>query len=175
MTELHTSRLLLRPCRPDDAPCYALGIGEFDVARWLPATPWPYTLAMAADWLRQAPPASPEQALFIIDLPGKGLIGCVSLLPELGFWIARPHWSRGYASEAATAVLAWYFTGSTNETISASAMRNNAASLRVQSRLGFQEIARKLCFSQALQHNVEIVQTRLTRTQFLAGDISRCA
>src|SRR5690606_41717516 len=63
MSELRTPRLLLRPPRPDDAPCYALGIGEFAVARWLTHLPWPYTLSMASDWLRQAPENCHEQCL----------------------------------------------------------------------------------------------------------------
>jgi RimJ/RimL family protein N-acetyltransferase len=94
MSELHTARLVLRPPRQDDAPCFALGMGDYDVARWLAAVPWPYSLVMATEWLRTAP----QDGLFIIDLPGRGLIGCVALGQEFGFWIARPHWGRGYAT-----------------------------------------------------------------------------
>ena len=82
MTELHSSRLVLRPARPDDAPCFALGVSDFAVARWLTPLPFPFTLAMASDWLRSAPRPGAERALFIVDLPGRGLIGCVTIGPD---------------------------------------------------------------------------------------------
>src|SRR5690606_18416594 len=86
MTELHTPRLLLRPANSADAPAFTLAVGEFAVARHLTALPWPYTLAMAIDWLRQAPPVTPERAMFIIEHADHGLVGCITLADELGFW-----------------------------------------------------------------------------------------
>lgn len=175
MTELRTARLILRPSRPDDAPCYALGVGEFAVARWLTPLPWPYTLSMASDWLRQAPENSPERAMFIVELPGKGLIGCVSLLSELGFWIARPHWRQGFGSEAAEALIDWHFAATGRDAIISSAHHDNAASLRLQAGLGFVEQGREMRFSQALQHNVEHVITRLTRSEWSSRGSKKCA
>jgi RimJ/RimL family protein N-acetyltransferase len=163
MTPIHTQRLILREPTLDDAPCYALGIGEYDVARFLTPVPYPYTLAMAMDWLRQARPATPEQSVLIIDLPGKGVIGCVSLLGELGFWIARPHWNRGYVTEAATALLDWHFSASDQAVVVSSAHHDNIASLAVQKKLGFVTTGREMRFSQTLQHNVEHVVTSLSR------------
>lgn len=175
MTELATSRLLLRPARPEDAPCFALGISDFAVARWLTPLPFPFTLAMASDFLRGPPGDNPDKTLFIIDLPGRGLIGCVVLSDELGFWISRPHWGRGYVSEAARAVIDWYFALSTSDQILASAQHDNRASLHVKSKLGFQEVGHEMRFSHALQHNVQHVLTRLTRSQWLARENKQCA
>ncbi|QQR39252.1 GNAT family N-acetyltransferase [Devosia rhizoryzae] len=171
MTRIETSRLVLRAPRPDDAPCIALGMGEFEVARWLAPVPWPYTLAMAIDWVRMAP----ENGLFVVDLPGRGLIGCVVLGAELGFWIGRPHWGRGYATEAASAVLDWYFRTSDEPEISSIAHHANKSSLRVKAKLGFVETGRDRRFSHALGHNVEHVVSTLTRADWLAGEAKRCA
>ena len=168
MTELRTRRLILREPTLDDAPCYALGVGEYEVARFLTPVPWPYTLAMAVDWLRQARPSTPERSMLIIELPGKGLIGCVSLLDELGYWIARPHWNRGYVTEAATALLDWHFADTDAEVVASSAHHDNAASLAVQRKLGFNPIGREMRFSQTLQHNVEHVLTTLSRKDWTA-------
>jgi RimJ/RimL family protein N-acetyltransferase len=168
MSELHTARLVLRPARPDDAPRFALGLGTYDVARWLAPVPWPFTLVMATEWLRTAPETNrPERALFIVDLPGRGLIGCVALNGELGFWIARPHWGKGYATEAAQAVIDWHFRGSNSDALLASAHHANTASLKVKAKLGFSETGRDRRFSQALQSNVEHVLTRLTRQDWV--------
>lgn len=168
MTELRTRRLLLREARLDDAPSYALGVGEYEVARFLTPLPWPYTLAMAIDWLRQARPSTPERSMFVIELPGRGLIGCVSLLGELGYWIARPHWNRGYATEAATALLDWHFAGTDAQFVPCSAHHDNAASLAVQKKLGFAPVGHEMRFSQALQHNVAHILTRLSRADWSA-------
>ena len=168
MTPIRTERLILREPTLDDAPCYALGIGEYDVTRFLTPVPYPYTLSMAIDWLRQTPPATPEKSTLIIELPGKGLIGCVSLVNELGFWIARPHWNKGYVTEAATAVLDWHFAETAAEVVISSAHHNNAASLVVQRKLGFVTVGREMRFSQTLQHNVEHVVTKLTRAGWQA-------
>ena len=163
MIAIATRRLILREATLDDAPCYALGVGEYDVAKFLTPVPYPYTLAMAIDWLRQARPATPEQSMLVIELPGKGVIGCVSLLNELGFWIARPHWNTGYVTEAATALLDWHFADSDGEAVVSSAHHNNFASLAVQKKLGFVTTGREMRFSQTLQHNVDHVVTSLSR------------
>lgn len=163
MTPIQTQRLILRESTLDDAPCYALGVGEYEVAKFLTPVPYPYTLAMAIDWLRQAQPATPERSMLVIELPGKGVIGCVSLINELGFWIARPHWNKGYVTEAATALLDWHFAGTDREAVASSAHRNNAASLAVQRKLGFVAKGREMRFSQTLQHNVDHVVTSLSR------------
>lgn len=167
MTPIQTRRLILRESSLEDAPCYALGVGEYEVARFLTPLPYPYTLAMAIDWLRQARPATPESAMLVVELPGKGVIGCVSLLTELGFWIARPHWNRGYVTEAATALLDWHFAGTSRQAVSSSAHHNNFASLAVQKKLGFVSTGREMRFSQTLQHNVDHVVTSLSRQDWL--------
>lgn len=171
MTPIVTSRLILRDATLADAPSYALGVGEYEVTRFLTPVPYPYSLAMAIDWLRQARPATPECSMLIVELPGKGVIGCVSLLNELGFWIARPHWNKGYGTEAATAVLDWHFGGCEAASVASSAHHNNFASLAVQRKLGFVPTGREMRFSQTLQHNVDHVLTTLSRRdwQLLRG------
>lgn len=175
MTELRTERLTLRAPRPDDAPCYALGISEFAVARWLTPVPWPYTLSMAQDFLRSVPPPTPERSFFIIEHPKRGVIGCVTLTDELGFWIARPHWHKGFGLEAASALIDWHFEGCETESIRSSAHHNNIASLRLKAKLGFVATGREMRFSQALQHNVEHVTTALSRADWRTRRSDPCA
>ncbi|WEJ33560.1 GNAT family N-acetyltransferase [Devosia sp. SD17-2] len=174
MTELRTARLLLRPARPEDAPCYALGIGEYAVARWLTALPWPYTLGMAIEWLRQTTTPRPGQAFFIVEHPQRGVIGSVSLFDEMGFWIARPHWGRGYGREAVQTLVDWHFAQGGTEII-ASAQHDNRASLRLTAQLGFRQVTRQYRFSHAMQHNVDHIVSKLERVHWTAGDPRQCA
>ncbi len=175
MTELLTNRLILRAPCAEDAPRYALGVSEFAVAKWLTPVPWPYTLTMAQEFLRGAPAPTPDRAFFIIEHKTKGLIGCMTLLDELGFWIARPHWHRGYGTEAATALIDWHFEKTGNEAIVSSAHRNNTPSLRLKAKLGFVATGTEMRFSQALQHNVEHVTTRLSRADWRQKRNDLCA
>ena len=165
---IETPRLLLRAPVGDDAQRYADGIGDYAVARFLTPVPHPYTVAMAADWLAKAEPPIPGRALFIIDLPGAGLIGCVTMLGELGFWLARPYWGNGYMTEAASALLAWHFSGTSNDSVLSAAHFDNPASLAVQAKLGFVETGRKMAFAQARQQDIEHITTMLTRSSFEA-------
>ena len=173
MTELQTSRLILRSARPDDAPCFALGVSDFAVARWLTPLPFPFTLARASEFLRSAPRDNADRALFVVDLPGRGLIGSIALGPELGFWVAKPHWGKGFGTEAASAVINWHFAHSDAD-LTSSAQHDNRASLKLKARLGFVETGREMRFSHALQHNVSHVLTRLTRESWV-GREERCA
>ena len=171
MTRLETRRLILRDSTLDDAPRYALGVGEYEVAKFLTPVPYPYTMGMAIDWLRQARPATPERSMLMVELPGKGVIGCVSLLGELGYWIARPHWNKGYVTEAATALLDWHFAGCPAQAVLSSAHHDNAVSLAVQAKLGFVHMRHEMRFSQAQQRNVRHVVTSLSREAWTARRI----
>ncbi|WP_405982709.1 GNAT family N-acetyltransferase [Streptomyces sp. NBC_00158] len=56
---------------------------------------------------------------------------------EIGWTFARAHWGRGYATEAAGAVLAWGFGTLELPRITAMIHHGNTASTAVASRLGF--------------------------------------
>lgn len=164
---LKTERLVLRAPRLEDADAYAEGIGDLEVARYLTPVRHPYSRQMAREWLAGAPQNTPERNFFIIELEGSGLVGCVSLLSELGYWIARPHWGKGLATEAAACLISWHFAETATSQMPSSAQVDNAASLAVQAKLGFVEHNRSFRFSQARQHNIEHIETRLTRSAFI--------
>jgi len=107
-----TSRLLLRPGFPEDAPALAAAMSDEAVVRHLSAAPWPYRLRDAEAFL--ARPNDPVLPFFLIFRRTDGapeLIGGCSLrrrpseAVELGYWIARGHWGQGFATEACTALL----------------------------------------------------------------------
>lgn len=168
MTVLNTQRLTLRPALAVDATAYSVGISDYEVARFLTPVPHPYSVAMARDWLANAPVSTPQRPFFVIDLADVGLIGSITLLGELGFWIARPYWNRGYLTEAATALLDWHFANTDVQSVVSSAHFDNAASLKVQTNLGFQETGLQMRFAQTLQRDVEHVTTALARADFAA-------
>ncbi|GGF43926.1 N-acetyltransferase [Youhaiella tibetensis] len=165
---LKTERLVLRPQAARDADAIVAGLSNFEVAKWLPLVPYPYTPAGAAEWLAQLPDAPHAgKAIFTIELPGTGMIGTVSIAAELGYWLAQPHWGRGYMTEAAQALLRWYFAQpECADEVLSSADADNAGSRSVQRKLGFVETIRETRFSKSLNAQYEWVGTALTRAAF---------
>jgi RimJ/RimL family protein N-acetyltransferase len=138
-----TERLLLRPGWAEDAPSLARAIADEGIARNLASVPWPYALRDAVAFL--AAPRDPVLPSFLIfeRTPAEPvLVGSCGLgrrpsgAVELGYWIARDQWNRGFATEAGRALIkiaeALGLRG-----LEASWFIDNPASGRVLEKLGF--------------------------------------
>jgi RimJ/RimL family protein N-acetyltransferase len=107
-----TPRLLLRPGFPEDAPALAVAIADEAVVMNLAVVPWPYTLRDAEAFLASPrDPILPSLLIFERTKSAPQLVGSCGLARrasgavELGYWIARPFWGRGYATEACIALV----------------------------------------------------------------------
>ena len=141
-----TERLLLRPGWAEDAPALAAAIADEKIVRNLATAPWPYGLRDAEAFLAQPrDPALPSFLIFERTDSDPRLVGSCGLgrrpsgAVELGYWIARPFWGRGYATEAATALIDIARTlGFTR--LEGSHFLDNPASGRVLEKLGFEPL-----------------------------------
>jgi len=138
-----TNRLLLRPGWAEDAPALARAIADEAIVRNLATAPWPYGIAEAEACL--AAPRDPILPTFLISErtdAAPRIVGACGLgrrpsgAVELGYWIARPHWNRGFATEAAMALLDIARTLGLAR-LEASHFVDNPASGRVLEKLGF--------------------------------------
>ena len=138
-----TERLLLRPGWIEDAPALAGLIGDQVVARNLARVPFPYTLADAERFLGVGTATLPNLLAFARTRGAPRLIGGVGLhrdldgAVELGYWIGRPFWGLGFATEAARAMVALAHGSLRVERLVAGHFRDNPASGRVLRKLGF--------------------------------------
>jgi RimJ/RimL family protein N-acetyltransferase len=104
-----SARLFLRPAFIEDAAAITAAIADFAIIRNLASAPWPYGIDDARAWIGL--PATPRLPRLLITLPRDGqIIGGCGLhdhegAAEIGYWIARPHWNRGYATEAGRGLL----------------------------------------------------------------------
>jgi RimJ/RimL family protein N-acetyltransferase len=138
---LESERLKLRRMQLDDAEHFSrlLGSDEEAVMR-MSRMPWPCTVEAAKDWIELR--IRPGGHLFAVLLKrDETFIGCMGFhgpLAEVGFgyWIARPYWNRGYATEAAALVLAFARERGVRR-VTADTFMENPASARVLEKAGF--------------------------------------
>jgi RimJ/RimL family protein N-acetyltransferase len=141
-----TPRLLLRPGFPEDAPVLAAAIADQAIARNLATVPWPYHVRDAEAFLASPrDPVLPSLLVFERGLGPPQLVGSCGLgrrpsgAVEMGYWIARPFWGRGYATEACAALIA-IARALDLPRIEGSHFVDNPASGRVLEKLGFEPL-----------------------------------
>lgn len=149
-----TERLLLRPGWAEDAAPLAAAIGDEAILTKLAKAPSPYRLADAESFLEMERGEGDADFLIIARTEGAPrLVGGVGLLPdgeelELGYWIARPYWGLGFATEAARAVIDIARHTLKKSRITSGHFIDNPASGRVLTKLGFKptgDIVARMC------------------------------
>lgn len=149
---IETERLLLRPHRMADLDDLAAFHGDPEVVRHVP---WPVRdRAATEETLRvkltqTALVAHGQWLVLAVELRSTGTVVGEVLLKwasdrqgEIGFALAAPHQRKGYAAEAATAVLRLGFDDLGFHRITAVVIEGNEASARLLGRLGLRQEAR---------------------------------
>lgn len=141
---LTTHRLTLRAPVMGDCARIARFANDWGVASMVAGMPYPYGLAEAEDFIGWAGQKIDRgDRVFAMDLAGEGVIGMIGLhchddgVPELGYWLGRPYWGAGFATEAGSTVVAWAHGPWSKPWITAGHFEDNPASGRVLDKLGF--------------------------------------
>jgi RimJ/RimL family protein N-acetyltransferase len=140
---LATERLVLRAPQESDVGQLVALADNRHVAEMLARMPHPYGEAEARAFLAMAQSGRAGTAYALTQKTDGAFVGCAGLNPsdrglELGYWIGEPYWRRGYATEAAHALVDLAFTGTTIQVLHASCRVINPASRRVIHKCGFQ-------------------------------------
>lgn len=138
---LSTRRLRLRPAALSDAPAIARHANDRQIAEMTSRIPHPYTLGHAEAFLTGVE----DELILAVTRRSDGVfLGLASLealeaedAVELGYWIGRPFWSQGYATEAAQAVIDHAFSRLAMELVEVRCRVINGASRRVIQKCGF--------------------------------------
>lgn len=143
---IETDRLILRPFSLADAVDVYRLAGERDIAATTQNIPHPYPEDLASHWIETHAGdfARGIAAHFAIALrPSDRLCGAIGLVldtdnncGELGYWIGKPYWRRGYCTEAALAVVKFGFEVLQLHRIHSSHFAANVASGRVMQKIG---------------------------------------
>ncbi|MEM7400114.1 MAG: GNAT family N-acetyltransferase [Pseudomonadota bacterium] len=139
--QIRTRRLSLRPLDHNDVRQMSLLAGDFDVARMTGMIPHPYSETAARAWVDRV--GQGEEGVVFAVTRDRTLIGCSGYMPmdaehaELGYWIGKPYWGAGFATEAVRAVVAHAFDAHGFEFVRAGHFQDNPSSQRVLDKLGF--------------------------------------
>lgn len=150
---LFCERLLLRPFAIEDVPAVTALVGDREIASMTLAILHPYEASMAEEWIGKHRPrylSGQEISYAIIMQESDLLIGAISLYinpdhrkAELGYWIGKPFWGNGFASEAAKKTIEFGFKELELNRIYASHFVRNQASGKVLRKIGMNFEGRK--------------------------------
>lgn len=145
--KLRTKRLLLRPWQEEDAESlyeYAKDPEVGPIAGWPPHQ----SVAESLDVIRHV--LTGAECYAICEKGSNQAIGTVELKLnghtdmtdcddecELGYWLGKPYWGRGYMPEAAAELIRHGFEDLNMKTIWCGYYEGNTKSKRVQEKLGF--------------------------------------
>jgi RimJ/RimL family protein N-acetyltransferase len=142
---LTTPRLVLRAFVPEDAAAVHAQLQDIEMARTTATVPHPYPPGTAEAWIASHDQKREEgKVVLAITLRDDGtLVGAMTLQldtahrrGELGYWVGRAHWGRGYATEAADAMMRWGFRALGLHRVHAAHMTRNPGSGAVLRKIG---------------------------------------
>lgn len=146
---LETERLVLRPFRIEDAEVVRRLAGAREVYEMTQNIPHPYEEGMAEQWISGLASQfyGAGGVTLAVTLRDSGeVIGAIGLTAaashrkaELGYWLGVPYWGNGYATEAASALVAYGFETLGYHRILARHFEQNSASGRVMQKIGMRK------------------------------------
>jgi RimJ/RimL family protein N-acetyltransferase len=173
---VETRRLVLRRPSICDAEALARLANDVHLAENLGNLPHPYGIADARAFIENTE-VSAARINFGVYLKrstqgdaGAEFVGTVSLMPRdgerftVGYWIGRPHWGHGLATEAARAMVDLAFQRLDAPAVAGSARVTNGASRRVMEKCGFQYVGQGMGPSLFLRGMVPVDRFRLDRS-----------
>jgi RimJ/RimL family protein N-acetyltransferase len=161
MCILESERLLLRPPGRRDVPAIVPLANDFDVAKNLSRLPHPYTAQDGENFVAMAEEkrAAGTDFVFAITRRSDGaFIGCTGLHLsggqfEFGYWLGKPFWRQGYATEAAARLVAFAFDELRADAVHAGWFHDNPRSGNVLAKLGCAPVSfdRRFCLARDME------------------------
>lgn len=155
---IKTKRLLLRQFNSDDALYVQDLAGHIDIASTTLRIPYPYKDGMAAEWIKTLAKKYTDDieiTLAVTFASDKTLVGAISLMlnrkhdrAEMGYWIGKPYWNKGFGGEAAKAMLKYGFEKLGLHRINAHHFKRNQASGRILQKIG-------MSYEGCLRHHIK--------------------
>lgn len=165
---LETERLTLRRPTLADVKALVRLANDRRIAENTRRLPHPYSHDHAVDFVRTTAVDSREIAFLIeSNFVPIGMVGInwqEPNAPELGYWLGVEHWRQGFGTEAARAVIDFFFEEREEEYLYAGARVTNPASRNILEKCGFQWSGVELHRFEALGSSTPVDRFRLSRS-----------
>ncbi len=142
--EIETRRLTLRPPKHSDSTRLAQLANDFAICSMTTRMPYPYTVGDARGFIELVGDQDRRRDnAFLIEHEDEGVVGAIGFHKpqgeplELGYWVGRSYWGRGFATEAVQGALHWAKTEWRRRMVVAGHFTDNAASAQVLVKAGF--------------------------------------
>ena len=137
---LKSKRLLLRKFDIKDKKNLIELLNDKEISRWTERIPFPYKNKHAEWWIKNNPPN--ERIYAIVNKEKDTLIGGINITSkgEIGCWIGRKYWNRGYATEAIVTISRFGFDELQLEKIWAATRKENETVFRLMKKIGFKRV-----------------------------------
>jgi RimJ/RimL family protein N-acetyltransferase len=142
--EILTQRLRLRRPARQDWTSVARLAADYAISSMTTRMPYPYGESDARQFIQLvAMQDRKRENTFVIEHADEGVIGAVGFHQparaplEMGYWIGRPYWGQGYATEASAAALDWAEHDWRRKMVVAGHFADNEASAQVLIKTGF--------------------------------------
>ena len=173
MCVLESERLILRPPRPVDMAAMTVWLGDFNVAKNLAKVPHPYNEDDSEDFIAlRGVHGEGHYCFTILRKADNVFLGGIGLHHEagdweMGYWLGRPFWGFGLATEAAGRVAQFAFTELDLAMLQVGWFHDNPASGHVLAKLGARHNGSRMRDCRARGHKVLCHEMLLTRADFL--------
>ena len=162
---LKTERLIIKSPEIDDKVELTQLINDYAVVQWLSNMPFPYRLEDAEEFIEQSQEKVLKQEFkTYMIFHNKKMIGGIELRDfnehscELGYWLGKKYWGKGFATEAVGKILELGFGELNLSNIYAAYKVGNEASKKVLEKSGFQFYRLKEEFDSVLEKNEQLIE-----------------
>jgi len=178
--EAASGRVTLTLLRAAHAPALHPLIDDWEVVKMLAVVPWPVAYEDVASYVEAKRGEASKEIAFCVVVVGQP-IGVASIkrpgtsnpprvMPRLGYWLGRPHWGQGHATEAVRLLVAEAFARYPDATvIGAGIYTDNPASRRVLEKVGFTRVGGYKMHCRSRGAEVQVEDMNLTRDVWAAG------
>jgi len=148
LPQLTGEKVRLRPLKRADIVSLARNANHAEIAKYIPAIPYPYTTVEAHKWVNKVHLGARKDTIYQFGIEfdgGEGIIGMIGLNnvnrtdsnAEIEYWLGKKYWSRGYISEATNLILDFAFKTLRLRRVYAVTICINERSVRLLEKHGF--------------------------------------
>lgn len=141
-----TDRLLLRLFKESDAQDVSIMCNNYNIYKSTLNLPYPYPLECALSWIANHEQNFELDRMYefaITDINSGQLYGAIAISNhqqhkngEIAYWIGEEYWGKGYATEAANAMIEFAFKEKNYHRVYARYFKSNPASGNVMKKCG---------------------------------------